>query len=122
MVPVLVAIGSTLLNVIAILREFRKTASFVIAAVVWGLFVWLLAWFSTRADTVLNELGTAQDGGSVSSISSLVSFFDKIEYMFPIYTAFSCLGLYCSVRFSVFVVKWLFRAWDAVPFKGSAAS
>ena len=122
MLPVLVAASTTLLSILTIFREFRKTASFVIAAVVWGLFVWLLAWFASRADSVLSDLGTAQDGGAVSGLSSFLGFFDKIEYMFPIYTAFSCLGLYCSVRFSVFFVKWLFRVWDAVPFKGSAGS
>lgn len=121
-IPVLVAIGASLANVIAVLREFRKAASFVIATVVWALFVWLIAWFYTRVDSVLSDVGQAVDGASVGVLSGVVAWFDKVEYMFPIYTVFSALGVYLSVSFSCIFIKWLMRVWDAVPFKGSASS
>lgn len=121
-VPVLVAIGGILATVLSVLKEFRKTVAMIIAAVIWALFTWLIVWYVGRLTTVFSELGEAHDGASVSGLSSLVSWFDKVEYMFPIYTAFSALALYSSVRFSVLFVKWLMRAWDSVPFKGSAGS
>jgi len=120
--PILIAIGATLANVFMVIREFRKTAAFVISAAVWASFLWLFSIISDRLDLVVTDMNAAQSGGSSSSLSSLMLWFDKLEYIWPVYVTFKCLGLYLSVRLTALLLHYLFTVWDAVPFKGSAGS
>lgn len=120
--PVLIAVAASVANVVAILREFRKTAAFVISAVIWSAFLWLFAIIGSRIDSMVADLNSMHISGASSQFLTLVSWLDKLEYMFPVYTAFKVLGLYISMRVSALLLHYLFKVWDAVPFKGSAGS
>jgi hypothetical protein len=122
MPSILVAIFAVIMQVVTVCREFRKTAAFVITAAVWACFLWLFAIIGERVDSILADMDSAHAGGAVTALSSLMDQFDKLEYMFPVYTAFRVLALYCSCRLTALLLHYLFRIWDAVPFKGSAGA
>ena len=120
--PILTAILAALATLGQLIAKWRKTDAFVIAAAIWAAFLWLCVIIGSRIDSTGSLLTTAHNGAGSSALSGLVNTFNKLQFLFPVYTCFQCLSLYMSLRLSALLLNWLFRIWDAVPFKGGSGS
>jgi len=121
-VPVIAAIGATLISILEIFRSLRKCAAFVIAGVVFALFVWIIGIFMVKGyqmrDRVL-ELGEKADQ---SFVASFFNVFDKIAYVFPVYELFFAISFYLIFCGTLLMLQWVLQFWDMMPFKDSAGS
>lgn len=121
-VPVIAGIAAVLVAIYEFLKSAQKVAAFVIAGVVWGLFLWLIGHFMVKGyqmkDRVLEVSGKVDQ----SFVPSFFDVFDKIAYVFPIYEALFAISFYLIFCGTLLFLQWVLQWWDMLPFKDSAGS
>lgn len=121
-VPVLVGIAATLVSIGEVLRSARKVTAFVITAVIFSLFVWIMGIFITKGYQMRDRVLEVGEKSSQSFVPQFFDILDKIAYVFPIYEAFFAISFYLIFCGTLLMLQWVLQLWDMMPFKGSAGS